>query len=162
MNVPLPVSRPFLVRDLPRLGSILRIAVENGWGHYMDRLRLKGYLPGGAETAEAKLGDTRRLRAALAEFPELLARGLRQLQKGEATLRVRHEHLENLEEHLDRANNRIGFSLIIAAIVVASSIVMSLHTGPHFQGIPLLGLLGYLLASFLGLWAVAILRSRKL
>jgi ubiquinone biosynthesis protein len=103
------------------------------------------------------------LRLALTEFPELLARGLRQLQKGEATLRVRHEHLEDLEEHLDRASNRIGFSLIIAAIVVASSIVMSFHTGPHFQGIPLLGLLGYLLASFLGLWwAVAILRSGKL
>lgn len=103
------------------------------------------------------------LRLALAEFPELLARGLRQLQKGEATLRVRHEHLEGLEEHFDRASNRIGFSLIIAAIVVASSIVMSFHTGPHFKGIPLLGLLGYLLASFLGLWwAVAILRSGKL
>ena len=57
----------------------------------------------------------------------------------------------------------MSFSLLIAAIVVASSIVMSFHTGPHFEGIPLIGLIGYGLAAVLGLgWAIAILRSGKL
>jgi ubiquinone biosynthesis protein len=96
-------------------------------------------------------------------LPETLAKGLRQLQKGETTLRVRHEHLDELQRHIDRASNRLSFSLIISAIVIASSIVMSFHTGPHFEGIPLLGLIGYGLAAFLGLWwAIAILRSGKL
>jgi ubiquinone biosynthesis protein len=97
------------------------------------------------------------------DLPQMLAKGLRQVAKGEATLRIRHERLEELEQHLDRASNRLSFSLIIAAIVIASSIVMSAHTGPHLEGIPLLGLIGYALAAFLGLWwAVAILRSGKL
>lgn len=96
-------------------------------------------------------------------LPEMLAKGLRQLQKGETTLRVRHEHLDELQRHVDRASNRLSFSLIIAAIVIASSIVMSAHAGPHLEGIPLLGLIGYALAAFLGLWwAIAILRSGKL
>lgn len=103
------------------------------------------------------------LRMAMFGFPDMLTKGMRQLQKGEATLRVRHEQLEGMEQHIDRASNRLSFSLIIAAVVVGSSIVMSFHTGPHYQGIPILGLLGYLLASVLGLWwAVAILRSGKL
>jgi ubiquinone biosynthesis protein len=102
------------------------------------------------------------LRTGFSAFPEIFTKGLRQLQTGEAILRLRHERLEGLEQHIDRASNRLSFSLIIAAIVVGSSIVMSFHTGPHYQGIPVLGLFGYVLASFLGLWwAVAILRSGK-
>lgn len=103
------------------------------------------------------------LRKAASELPGVLAEGLRQMRKGEAVLRLRHEQLEGLEQRIDRASNRLSFSLIVAAIVVSSSIVMSFHTGPHYQGVPLLGLLGYLLASVLGLWwAVAVLRSGKL
>lgn len=103
------------------------------------------------------------LRSSLAEAPVALAKGLKQLQAGELVLRVRHEALETLHQHVDRASNRLSFSLIIASIVVASSIVMSYHTGPHFEGIPLLGLAGYTIAAVLGLWwAIAILRSGRL
>jgi len=103
------------------------------------------------------------LQMAASGLPDMLAKGVRQWQKGEAALRLHHNQLEGLEQHIDRASNRLSFSLIIAAVVIGSSIVMSYHTGPHFQGIPILGLIGYLLASFLGLWwVVAILRSGKL
>ncbi len=96
-------------------------------------------------------------------LPEMLAKGMRQFQKGEATIRIRHEHLEDVQRHIDRASNRLSFSLIIAAIVIASSIAMTAHVGPHLEGIPLLGLAGYAIAAALGLWwAVAILRSGRL
>jgi ubiquinone biosynthesis protein len=53
--------------------------------------------------------------------------------------------------------------MIIAAVVVASSIVFTSHTGPHIEGLPLLGLVGYGIAAALGLWwAIAILRSGRL
>jgi ubiquinone biosynthesis protein len=53
-------------------------------------------------------------------------------------------------------------SLIIASVVIGSSIVMAFHSGPHYAGIPVLGLLGFVVASVMGLaWAVAILRSGK-
>ena len=88
---------------------------------------------------------------------------LRQLQAGEVAVRIRHERIEELEQHLDRASNRLSFSLIIASIVIASSIVLTAHVGPHVGGLPLLGLIGYGIAAFMGLWwAVAILRSGKL
>jgi ubiquinone biosynthesis protein len=103
------------------------------------------------------------IKRALGELPVALAKGLRLLQDGELVVRVRHEHLDTLQQHLDRASNRLSFSLLIAAIVIASSIVMSFHTGPHFEGIPLIGLIGYGIAVILGLWwAIAILRSGRL
>ncbi len=103
------------------------------------------------------------LRTTLRAFPLTLVRTLQQLEKGQLGLRLRHEQLEEVSRHIDRASNRVSFSLIIAAVVVGSSIVMSFHTGPHLAGIPLVGLIGYVLAAMLGLWwAAAILRSGRL
>ena len=103
------------------------------------------------------------LRLLAVKLPELLVKTLRRLQQGEATLRIRHEGIEKLERHFDRASNRLSFSLLIASVVIASSIVVTAHLEPHIEGVPLLGLLGYGLAAFLGLWwAIAILRSGKL
>jgi hypothetical protein len=96
------------------------------------------------------------------EAPEAISRAMATLTKGEAKLRVQHERLDGLEKHIERASNRLGFSLIIAAVVVASSILVSAHSGPHLEGIPLLGLVGYVIAGVLGLWwAIAVLRSGK-
>lgn len=99
----------------------------------------------------------------LTGLPLALGKALGRLERGELTLRMRHDRLEDLERHLDRASNRLSFSMIIAAVVVASSIVFTSHTGPHIEGLPLLGLVGYGIAAVLGLWwAVAILRSGNL
>ena len=102
------------------------------------------------------------VRMAVSGFPRTLARTVQQLQRGDLALKLRHEQLEGLEQHLDRASNRLSLSMIIASIVVGSSIVMSTDVGPHYGDVPLLGLFGYLVASFLGLWwVVAMLRSGK-
>lgn len=75
------------------------------------------------------------LRLATAGLPRALSKVVRQLQRGEAVLRLRHEQLEGLEQHLDRASNRLSLSLIIASVVVGSSIVMSTDVGPHYGDI---------------------------
>jgi ubiquinone biosynthesis protein len=83
----------------------------------------------------------------------------------QGTFKIDFEHmgLDNLINELDRSSNRIAFSLVIAALIVGSSLVMLTKTGPVFMEMPLFGLIGYTLAAFMGLWlAVAILRSGKL
>ncbi|HEX7319710.1 MAG TPA: AarF/UbiB family protein [bacterium] len=85
------------------------------------------------------------------------------LKKG--TLRVEFEHrgLENLLTELDKISNRISFSVVIAALIVGSSIIVQTDKGPHLFGLPVFGILGYVIAGFMGLWlAIAILRSGRL
>lgn len=104
----------------------------------------------------------RALHHAAALLPDILNRTVEALSSGKATLHIKHDQLQGLEAHIDRASNRLSLSLIIASVVIGSSIVMAFHSGPHFAGIPVLGLLGFVVASVMGLaWAVAILRSGK-
>ena len=85
------------------------------------------------------------------------------LREGKFSIALRHEKLEGMEDRIERASNRLSFSMIIASVVIASAIIMSFHTGPHYDGVPLLGLAGFVIAGLLGLrWALAILRSGRL
>ena len=74
-----------------------------------------------------------------------------------------HVGLENLPREMDRSSNRISFSLIIAALIVASSLIINLGKGPLIMGFSALGIIGFFLAGCLGLWLViAIMRSGRL
>ncbi|VCJ27913.1 ABC1 kinase family protein [Burkholderia pseudomallei] len=104
----------------------------------------------------------RSLHRATISLPDILNRTVDILSSGKATLHVEHDQLRTLEAHLDRASNRLSLSLIIASVVIGSSIVTTFHSGPHYAGISLLGLAGFVVAAAMGLaWAVAILRSGR-
>ena len=106
----------------------------------------------------------------LGSFLHSLPRDLRMLMKkaqaGRLALTFRHEGLEHLARELDRSSNRISFALIIAAVIVGSSLIMGFKLGPKLWGYPdisVLGLVGYLFAGFMGLGlAWSIYRSGKL
>ena len=159
------VMKAFMVTEAQASALDPAFSMITALQRYTPRMLGRQFLPDLTTTSALVKGyrASNALKLLALGLPDMLAKGMRQFQKGEATIRIRHEHLEEVQKHLDRASNRLSFSLIIAAIVIASSIVMTAHTGPHLEGIPLLGLLGYGLAAFLGLWwAVAILRSGKL
>ena len=88
---------------------------------------------------------------------------LRKMKRGQFAIELQDRGLQNLMLEIDRSSNRIAFSLIIAALIVGSSLILHFQTGPMFLGYPLFGLLGYVFAGILGVWLViAILRSGKL
>ncbi len=103
------------------------------------------------------------LRDFLVTFPFELKRILKKLGKGRLSFTFQHKGLDKLILELDRSSNRISFSLVIAAIIVGSSLILRLETKYTLFGYPLLGILGYIFAGVLGVWLViAILRSGKL
>lgn len=103
------------------------------------------------------------LRSFLHKLPHNMHYLIKRLQEGRIEIEIRHEKLEDLELHIDKASNRLSFSLIIAAIIVGSSIIMQTHIGPFLFGFPVIGVIGYVVAGFLGLWLVwAILKSGRL
>jgi len=63
---------------------------------------------------------------------------------------------------MDRSSNRLTFGVIVAALIIGSSLVMAFGGGPKLFGFPFLGIAGFLIAGILGLWlAFLILRSGK-
>jgi ubiquinone biosynthesis protein len=102
------------------------------------------------------------VRSSVTRLPVAIDSLLEDLRHGGLAFRVRHERLEGLELALQRATNRLGFSLIIAALVIGSAIVLTVHAGPHFEDFPLLGVAGFGVAAALGLvWALLALRSGR-
>ena len=94
------------------------------------------------------------------ELPSALGEILSEMRKDELGIRFEHRGLERLIGELDRSSNRLSFAMIIAALIIGSSLVFQTEAGPKLFGYPLLGLAGFLVASILGIWLlVGILRS---
>ena len=95
--------------------------------------------------------------------PIALQRLMGRLERGEPLFDIRHQSGGSLERHLLHASNRLAFALIIASIVIGSAIILAAHAGPHVGDVPVLGIIGFVVAGALGAWwAVIALRSGKL
>ena len=95
-------------------------------------------------------------------MPHELELLLRRMRRGRMAIEFQHRGLENLIRGLDRSFNRLAFSLIIAALFVASSLIMRMEKGPTLLGYPFFGLIGYIVAAIMGFGLIfAILHSRK-
>ncbi|MBE0426690.1 MAG: ubiquinone biosynthesis protein UbiB [Nitrospirae bacterium] len=97
------------------------------------------------------------------KLPSDMREILTKIKKDELGIKFEHRGLERITKELDRSSNRLSFAVVIAALIIGSSIVFQTEVGPKLFGYPLLGLAGFLLASILGLWLlIGILRSGRL
>jgi ubiquinone biosynthesis protein len=95
-------------------------------------------------------------------FPKQFHHILKKVEKGTIKFELEHRGFENLVEELDIVSRRLSFSMIIASLIVGSSIIIMARTPPTLFGVPLLGIIGFLLAGFLGFGLlISILRSGK-
>ncbi len=94
----------------------------------------------------------------MTRLPDDLNIILSKLRQGNIRVQIQHEHLENLIKTLDRSSDRISSALVIAGLVVASSLLV-----PLSGWLRSLGLVGYLIATVLGIGLIiSILRSGRL
>lgn len=76
---------------------------------------------------------------------------------------LEHRGLDRFIADFDRSINRLSSSMILAALIIASSIMMQTERGPTILGLPILAFLGYTVAGLIGLWLVyAIIRSGRM
>ncbi len=95
-------------------------------------------------------------------FPKKTIRLLKKAERGKLAVELEHRGLETVIEEMDIMSNRLSFSLIIAALIVGSSLIIQTRMSPSLLGVPLLGIFGYLLAGIIGMGLViSILRSGK-
>ncbi len=91
------------------------------------------------------------------ELPQNLFRLSRRLQKGQMGITLDFKRFDQISHQIDRAANRLTMGIVTAALIIGSSIVMSIETGPKF-----ISFIGYLLAFANSLWIIwSIWRSGK-
>jgi len=85
------------------------------------------------------------------------------LKKGEIKLKLEHKALERFIAKQEQANNRLALAIIVAALIIASALVMLSDIPPLIFGIPGMALIGFLVAGLVGLCLlIDFFRSGKL
>jgi ubiquinone biosynthesis protein len=98
----------------------------------------------------------------VADLPRDLRHLLRDVRRGRVKIDLDLKRLDHFGHQLDSASNRLTMGILTASLVVGSSIIMTVEGGPQLFGLPLFGLLGFLIAFFNSLWIIfSIWRSGK-
>lgn len=96
-------------------------------------------------------------------MPRQLQTVFRKFIHDDVRVHVRHDQMDHFIRDIDKSSNRLSFSVITAAIIVASSIIIHSGQGQTMFGMPVFGLIGYVIAALLGFWIlIGILRSGQL
>lgn len=87
-------------------------------------------------------------------LPQDLRRLLRAARRGAFQVNVDITRLEKFGRQLDKSASRITVGLITSALIVGSSIVMTVSGGPTLLGLPVFGFIGFLAAGIGGIWVL--------
>ncbi|MGQ9685041.1 MAG: ABC1 kinase family protein [Thiobacillaceae bacterium] len=85
-------------------------------------------------------------------LPRDLAHLFRLARRGSLRIDLDLKRLDHFGHQLNKASNRLTMGVLTASLVVGSSIIMTVEGGPTLFGLPLFGLLGFLIAFFNSLW----------
>jgi ubiquinone biosynthesis protein len=99
----------------------------------------------------------------LVHTPMQLNRLLKKTLKDELSFRIDPVGMDKLIRDIDRSSNRIAFSLIVAATIVGSSMLVQSDIGGKLFGLSTIGVIGFLVAFMLGLrLLISIIRSGRM
>lgn len=88
-------------------------------------------------------------------LPENLERLMRRAVEGNLRVEFKHQGLEEVSDSFSRGTNRVAIALIVGSSIIGSSLVVSTRkTGESLFGLPLLGVLGYSVATIFGVWLI--------
>jgi ubiquinone biosynthesis protein len=128
---------------------------------FVESVLAQKHSPGVLALRTAEAG--RDVLSALRTLPGNLAEMSRRARTDGLQIQFVHRNLDYFIHEMDRASNRLSFAVVIAAVVIGSSVMVHATVGPQAFGYPLLGLAGFVAAGVLGIGlAVGILRSGRL
>ena len=105
-----------------------------------ERLNIKNYL-------ESKKGSLLYYKNMLKSLPPILTNAIHKINNGEMKFKFE-------IDRLDRIVSKFSLVVIIAALLMSSSIVMTIDRGPMLFDMPLIAVIGYLITFILGLIAI--------
>lgn len=96
-------------------------------------------------------------------FPKDILSITRLIKQQKLFLNLEYKGLDKMLSTYDQISNRISFSIVIAALIIGSALIVISKVPPLFYDISLIGIVGFLAAAVMGIWLlVAILRKGRL
>jgi ubiquinone biosynthesis protein len=128
---------------------------------FVRKIKLDRYSP--KRIADDILIFTKELMQFTQQFPKDMLDITNLVKQNKLRVNIEHNGLENLLETHHQISNRISFSIVIAALLIGSAILINSETPPLFFGISLIGIVGFITAAIMGFWLlVAIIKKGKL
>ena len=128
---------------------------------FIERVKLARFYPGRIAGDIIKIGSG--MLQFIQQFPKDTLEITRLIRQQKLSLKWEHKGLETMLATHDRISNRISFSIIIAALIIGSALIVISETPPLFYGISLIGIVLFSTAAIMGIWLlVAILRKGRL
>jgi len=128
---------------------------------FIQQVKLERFKP------QRIVGDAIDLAAKLLQFLQQFPKDLMDLanliRQQRLSLQVEHKGLRTMLATHDQISNRLSFSIIIAALIIGSALIVISETPPLVFGISLIGIILFFAAAIMGIWLlVAILRKGRL
>ncbi len=128
---------------------------------FIQRVKLERFKP--QRVAGDVIDTASRLIQFLQQFPKDLLQLANLIRQQRLSLQIEHKGLQKMLSTHDQISNRLSFSIIIAALIIGSALIVISETPPLIFGISLIGIILFLAAAIMGIWLlVAILRKGRL
>jgi ubiquinone biosynthesis protein len=128
---------------------------------FIQRVKLERFKP--QRIAADAIDLASKLLQFLQQFPRDLMELANLIRQQRLSLRVEHKGLRTMLATHDQISNRLSFSIIIAALIIGSALIVISETPPLVFGISLIGIILFFAAAIMGIWLlVAILRKGRL
>ncbi len=111
---------------------------------YAKRIMAKRYSP--KELLKRVYGSLQEVGELALDLPNDIREILFKLKEGKLRVEFEHKGLEPMTHKLDVVSNRISFSIIVAAMILGSAIVIHAKIPPMYHNIPVLGIVTFVLA----------------
>jgi ubiquinone biosynthesis protein len=169
-NVIMPRDFVLLGKSLVTVGGMVmqldpQINVADLAAPYARKVALHKFSPGNVK--RSLTSSLYHLSTLLSNAPRDIRQLLQRLKGGVIEFAIDHRGLERYLVDLDKTGNRLALSIMLAAIIISSTSIMTAEIGPKVTLLgwdaSLLGLVGYMFGFVLGAWLViGIFRSGRI
>ena len=109
------------------------------------------------------MGIARQSYKLLQIFPTDAVEIMRLIKSGKLSFNIKIEGLDKMLNTQDQTSNRISFSIIIAALILGSAILINSKVPPMLFGVSVIGIAGFIAAAVMGVWLlIAIIHKGRL
>jgi len=99
----------------------------------------------------------------VADIPSKLNDLMSDLTAGDFKVGIERDTMDEMKHSFEKTVNRLSFSIVIAGMVLASSLLFMANLGPELYDLPIFGWVGFMISFMLGIWLIAaIIRGGKL